>query len=138
MSGSPSRAVKVTRFPLRHRLKPPPAVPIQSVTTRAPKVEGEKPKEEGPQEQGGPGGLSTNEKPIECVFIVESGKAKMTPVKRGINDEGYVEITEGMAEDFEVVSGSYKAINRELEDGSVVKVENSAAKFAMGKPGEKK
>jgi HlyD family secretion protein len=114
------------------------AVPIQSVTTRAPKKEGEKPNEEKGKEQGGPGGLSMNEKPVECVFIVEGGKAKMTPVKRGINDEGYVEITEGMAEDFEVVSGSYKAINRELEDGSVVKVENNAAKFAMGKPGDKK
>lgn len=114
------------------------AVPIQSVTTRAPKQEGEMPKEEKPQEQGGPGGLSTNEKPVECVFLVEGGKAKMTPVKRGINDEGYVEITEGMAEDFEVISGSYKAINRELEDGSVVKVENTTPKFAMGKPGEKK
>jgi HlyD family secretion protein len=114
------------------------AVPIQSVTTRSPKQEGGKPKEEGPKEQEGSTGLSTNDKPVECVFIVESGKAKMTPVKRGINDESYVEITQGMAEDFEVVSGSYKAINRELEDGSVVKVENTAAKFAMGKPGEKK
>jgi HlyD family secretion protein len=114
------------------------AVPIQSVTTRAPKgKEGEKKEEKGP-EQNGPGGLSTNEKPVECVFIVEGGKAKMTPVKRGINDEGYVEISEGIAEDFEVISGSYKAINRELEDGSVVKVENNAPKFAMGKQDEKK
>ncbi|MCK9407704.1 MAG: efflux RND transporter periplasmic adaptor subunit [Bacteriovoracaceae bacterium] len=114
------------------------AVPIQSVTTRSPKKEGEKQKEEESQEQGGPGGLSTNDKPVECVFIVENGKAKMAPVKRGINDEGYVEITEGMSESLEVVSGSYKAINRELEDGAVVKVENSAAKFAMGKQGDKK
>ncbi len=104
------------------------AVPIQSVTTRAPKsAEGEKPKEEGQQ---GPG-LSMNEKPVECVFIIDAGKAKMMPVKRGINDEGYVEITTGMSQDAEVVSGSYKAINRELEDGTVVKVENSSAKFAM-------
>ncbi len=103
------------------------SVPIQSVTTRAPKMEGEKPKEEG---QAGPG-LAMNDKPVECVFVVDNGKAKMVPVKRGINDEGYVEITEGMDQDLEVVSGSYKAINRELEDGAVVKVENNAAKFAM-------
>ncbi|MFA5832524.1 MAG: efflux RND transporter periplasmic adaptor subunit [Bacteroidota bacterium] len=115
------------------------AVPIQSVTTRAPKPkEGDKPKEELPQSPGGPGGMSMNEKPIECVFIVENGKAKMVPVKRGINDEGYVEIISGMTQDIEVISGTYKAINRDLEDGSVVKVENSAAKFAMGKPGENK
>lgn len=104
------------------------SVPIQSVTTRAPKgSEGEKPKEENQQ---GPG-LAMNEKPVECVFIVDGGKAKMMPVKRGINDEGYVEIITGMTQDAEIVSGSYKAINRELEDGSVVKVENSGAKFAM-------
>ena len=115
------------------------AVPIQSVTTRAPKTkEGDKPKEEGEQGSGGPGGLSMNEKPVECVFVVENGKAKMVPVKRGINDEGYVEITSGVSQDIEVISGTYKAINRELEDGAVVKVENSAAKFAMGKQGEKK
>lgn len=116
------------------------AVPIQSVTTRAPKPkEGDKPKEDGDQPEGEQGGgLAMNEKPVECVFLVENGKAKMVPVKRGINDEGYVEIVEGMSEDLEIVSGSYKAINRELEDGAVVKVENAAAKFAMGKPGENK
>jgi len=120
------------------------AVPIQSVTTRVPKAkEGDKKGEENKEvkkEEGGQGGggLSTNEKPIECVFIVENGKAKMVPVKRGINDEGYVEITSGLNADVEVVSGSYKAINRDLEDESVVKVENSKAKFALGKQEEKK
>ncbi len=116
------------------------AVPIQSVTTRAPKAkEGEgAPKAENTGGPAGGGGLSMNERPVECVFVVENGKAKMVPVKRGINDEGYVEIVDGMSEEMEVVSGSYKAINRELEDGAVVKVENSQAKFAMGKPGEQK
>ncbi|MFA6468111.1 MAG: efflux RND transporter periplasmic adaptor subunit [Bacteroidota bacterium] len=115
------------------------SVPIQSVTTRAPKPkEGEKPKEEASQNSGGQGGLSMNEKPVECIFIVENGKAKMVPVKRGINDEGYVEISEGLTKDIEVISGSYKAINRDLEDGSVIKVENTSAKFSMGKPGENK
>lgn len=111
------------------------SVPIQSVTTRAPKdkpKEGEEPKEEASPETGG--GLSLNEKPIECIFVVEDGKAKMVPVKRGINDEGYVEILEGAVEGAEVISGSYKAINRDLEDGSIVKVENSGKKFAMSKP----
>ncbi|MDP1677431.1 MAG: efflux RND transporter periplasmic adaptor subunit [Bacteroidota bacterium] len=114
------------------------AVPIQSVTTRAPKAkEGEK-KEDGEKQEGNQGGLSTNEKPIECVFLVENGKAKMVPVKRGINDEGYVEITTELKADGEIVSGSYKAINRDLEDESVVKVENTKAKFALGKQEEKK
>jgi HlyD family secretion protein len=112
-------------------------VPIQSVTTRAPKPkEGEKKEEGTPQPQGG--GLAMNEKPIECIFIVEEGKAKMVPVKRGINDEGYVELLEGATEEAEVISGSYKAINRDLEDGSIVKVENMGKKFAVNKPAENK
>jgi HlyD family secretion protein len=119
------------------------AVPIQSVTTRVPKPKegdkkGEGDKKEGNKEEGKQGGFSTNEKPVECVFLVENGKAKMVQVKRGINDEGFVEITSGLTDDGQVVSGSYKAINRELEDESVVKVENSKAKFALGKQDEKK
>lgn len=114
------------------------SVPIQSVTTRSPKLKtGEMPAEKTEGEQSGPR-LAMNEKPIECIFVVENGKAKMVPVKRGINDEGYVEIAEGAAKDAEVVSGSYKAINRDLEDGSVVKVENQTKKFAMAPQGDNK
>jgi HlyD family secretion protein len=43
-------------------------------------------------------------------------------IKRGISDEAYTEITEGLTEGQEVVSGGYKAINRELADGKAVKV----------------
>lgn len=114
------------------------AVPIQSVTTRTPKPKGgAKPADGGEGEQGSQG-FAMNEKPIECIFVVENGKAKMVPVKRGINDEGYVEIVEGAVEGVEVVSGSYKAINRDLEDGSVVKVENQAKRFAMAPGSDKK
>ena len=62
------------------------------------------------------------EKPVEVVFVVEKDKAKMLPVKRGISDDNYVEITEGVQEGQEVVSGGYKAISRELEDGKPVTV----------------
>ncbi|KAB2925024.1 MAG: efflux RND transporter periplasmic adaptor subunit [Bacteroidetes bacterium] len=112
------------------------AVPIQSVTTRAPKAKGE----EGAKkpEEGESPGIATNEKSIECIFVVEDGKAKMVPVKRGINDEGYVELRDGAKESAEVVSGSYKAINRDLEDGAVVRVDNQAKRFAMNKPAEGK
>jgi HlyD family secretion protein len=64
-------------------------------------------------------------KPIEVVFLVDGQKAKILPVKRGISDDSYVEILEGLQEDQEVVSGGYKAINRELEDGKKIKVDNS-------------
>jgi HlyD family secretion protein len=59
-------------------------------------------------------------KPMEVVFLKEGDRAKMVPVKRGISDDSYVEITEGLSEGQEVVSGGYKAISRELEDGKKV------------------
>jgi HlyD family secretion protein len=59
-------------------------------------------------------------KPIEVVFVVEGDHVKMVPVKRGISDDNYVEILEGPKEGQEVVSGGYKAINRDLEDGKKV------------------
>ena len=46
----------------------------------------------------------------------------MVPVKRGISDDSYTEITEGLSENQEVVSGSYKAISKELEDGKKIRI----------------
>jgi len=60
-------------------------------------------------------------KPVEVVFVVEGDEVKMVPVKRGISDDAYVEITEGLTGGQEVVSGGYKAISRELEDGKKIK-----------------
>lgn len=106
------------------------AVPIQSVTTRTPKMkEGEKPDSTNKNQKPGP--AMAMDKPIEVVFVVENGKVKQVPVKRGISDETTVEIVSGLADSIEVVSGSYKAINRELEDGSTVKIDNGAKRFGM-------
>lgn len=104
------------------------AVPIQSVTTRAPKMEGKEPPKDGQSGEfvaaNGAGGKNKMEnKPKEVVFVVENNVVKAMPVKRGISNDAYVEITEGVKEEMQVVSGSYKAINRELEEGSKVKIE---------------
>jgi HlyD family secretion protein len=61
------------------------------------------------------------EKPIEVVFVVDGDRAKMVPVKRGIADDAYVEIVEGLSVGQEVVSGGYKAISRDLEDGKKIR-----------------
>jgi HlyD family secretion protein len=60
-------------------------------------------------------------KPIEVVFVMDGDHAKMAPVKIGISNDDYWEIVEGLTEGQEVVSGSYKAINRELEDGKKIR-----------------
>jgi HlyD family secretion protein len=100
-------------------------VPIQSVTTRMPKIE----MKEGDQEEQAPMAASTalkkkeEIKAQEIVFLVDKGEAKSTPVRRGISDDQWIEITSGVKDSVLVVSGSYKAINRELEDGSKVRIE---------------
>jgi HlyD family secretion protein len=60
-------------------------------------------------------------KPIEVVFLADGERAKMVPVKIGISDDSYWEIVEGLKEGDEVVSGGYRAIGRDLEDGKKIK-----------------
>ena len=111
------------------------AVPIQSVTTRSPK-DMQQGNGGGGDNQGGGGDMAQNdtkakpkvEKPKEIVFYIENNVAKSVEVKRGISDDSYMEIVSGIAENKEVVSGSYKAISRELEDGAKVKVDNAKHK----------
>lgn len=70
-------------------------------------------------------------KQIEVVFVVEGDQVKMTQVKIGISDGNHWEITEGLTEGQEFVSGSYKAVNKELEDGK--KITKGGDKFAAEK-----
>ncbi len=64
------------------------------------------------------------EKPKEVVFFVSNDVVKTTEVKRGISDDSFVEILSGLEEGKEIVSGSYKTISRDLEDGVKIRVEN--------------
>jgi len=59
-------------------------------------------------------------KQVEVVFVVDGERAKMQPVKIGISDDNYWEVTEGLTEGQEVVSGSFRALTRELEDGKKI------------------
>jgi len=116
------------------------SVPFASVTTRLPKGEdpgknsGASTNRSSTNTSSVSGtnrtGASKNEtkkageppKPLEVVFLAEGDHVRMVPVKRGINDDSYVEIIEGLKERQEVVSGGYKAISRDLEDGKKIKV----------------
>jgi HlyD family secretion protein len=64
---------------------------------------------------------SKEDKAIEVVFVADGDHVKMVPVKIGICDNDYWEITEGLAEGREVVSGGYRAISKDLEDGKKIK-----------------
>lgn len=62
------------------------------------------------------------EKQKEYVFVVKDGKADMFEVKTGIQDNDYIEITEGVTEGLEVITGPYGAVARNLKKGTKVKV----------------
>ena len=61
---------------------------------------------------------------VEIVFRIEQGKAVAQQVETGIQSDERIEILSGLAEGDEVVSGSYRAISRDLANGAVVKIDN--------------
>jgi HlyD family secretion protein len=94
-------------------------VPIQSVTVRTPEQLGKDAK----NFKAGKDGF------VEMVFVIVDGKAVAKPVTTGIQSDDSIEIKSGVAEGEQVVSGSYRAISRDLNNGDPVKI---------GKPGDKK
>ncbi|NBP25083.1 MAG: biotin/lipoyl-binding protein, partial [Proteobacteria bacterium] len=108
-------------------------VPIQAVTTRLPGSSATDPdpkKQQTPSEEDKGqieflAGKKTKDavKPVEVVFIKEGDKARMSPVKRGISDDAHYEILEGVSEGQEIVTGSFKAVSKELNDGSLIQLE---------------
>ena len=61
---------------------------------------------------------------VEIVFVVGDGKAEARQVRTGIQSETHIEIVEGLSSGEEIVIGNYRAISRDLEDGSKLRVAN--------------
>ena len=101
------------------------SVPIQSVTARTDVPErNDSSKTKENTESDSP--TFEKKKPKEVVFLAKNGKAKMVVVETGISDDNYLQIKKGLEEGDEVVSGSYRAISRELENDSVIRVEKKS------------
>jgi HlyD family secretion protein len=62
---------------------------------------------------------------VEVVFCIEKGRAIARQVKTGIQSEERIEILDGLRDGDEVVSGSYRAISKDLDNGAAVKIDNS-------------
>jgi HlyD family secretion protein len=56
----------------------------------------------------------------EVVFVVERDHVKQVPVKIGICDDNYWEITDGLTNGQEIVIGGYRAISKDLADGKKI------------------
>jgi HlyD family secretion protein len=105
------------------------AVPVQAVVVREVDKEGkvvdpDAVGEGGPDREGNTVTQVAREKGEERdgVFVVEKDKAAFKPVKTGIMGETDIEITEGLQEGQEIVSGSYKTL-RTLKDQARIKAE---------------
>ena len=99
------------------------SIPIQSVTARS-DFNMEQKKDEEETETVSASNNKTDKKIQEIVFIIEKSKAKKLNVETGISDDNYIQIKSGLSGKEDVVSGSYRAISRELNDDVTVRVEN--------------
>ncbi len=96
------------------------SVPIEAVTLRAAKKDStDKEAEEKDEKE-------------EVIFVFENGKAKMIPVKTGVQDSRYIEITEGLEENKDIISGPYSVVSRMLKDGDPVE-EKKKSEFTTKK-----
>ena len=98
-------------------------VPIQCVTVRTLEQLGLGPV--GDEAAGSePRFVPDEEGFVEIVWIVENGRAAARQVRTGIQSDTHIEIKSGLGDGDQVVVGSYRAISRDLSDGSPVRLES--------------
>ncbi len=95
------------------------SVPIQSVTTRE-EGDGDEEDEESNTDDSEKKKKNAEEEVLEVVFLLENDKAKMVEVTTGIQDDDYIEVTTGLSEGQEVISGPFSAVSRKLKDDKAV------------------
>lgn len=105
-------------------------VPIQSVTARE-KKDSLREEQRRLAEEGDAAAntrletSSRDARPDPIVFVLAGDSVVTRVVTLGIRDDQYFEIKGGLKPQERVVSGSYKAISKDLEDGSKVTVTNA-------------
>ncbi|MCB9477988.1 MAG: efflux RND transporter periplasmic adaptor subunit [Deltaproteobacteria bacterium] len=92
------------------------AVPIQCLTMRDPNADPKKSVEQ------------TLVKDLkDVVFKVKDGRARMAQVTTGISSDFEMEIEGTLGEGEQVVCGPYQVLNKELRDGDLLEIDESAA-----------
>jgi HlyD family secretion protein len=107
------------------------AVPIQSVTVRTmeqlqKKPEGKKSGEAIAADSAKPQFTPDKDGFVEIVFVVKNGKVEARQVRTGIQSNTHIEILDGLSEGDEVVTGSYRAISKDLENGAAVTIKKKS------------
>ncbi len=103
------------------------AVPLQSVTVRdtvfGMRAMEEKQDEMKVNKDEEKESKDKKKKPQTVVFIRNGDVCKMVPVKTGISDDGYIEITDGLKEKQEIISGNFLAVSKQLSNGTKIRVD---------------
>jgi HlyD family secretion protein len=109
------------------------SVPLQSVAVRTVDqlaVKGEKRKDAEGRYKPDKDGF------VEIVFCIEKGKAVAKQVETGIQSDELIEIKDGLKQGEEVVTGSYRAISKDLENGAAVTINNNPKNAPRGQAGQ--
>lgn len=102
-------------------------IPIQSVTTR---TDSTLAVEVGKDTTNVKWTHGKKDNVIEVVFVVnKDNKLKITPVKTGIQDNNYIELTSEIGKDDQIVSAPFSAISKKLKHGNLVKIVESKDLF---------
>lgn len=99
------------------------SIPIQALTVRQKgDLEALKPGEKKP-EPTNPAEIKAAKEEIQGVFIIKNGQAEYRKVETGITGATDIEVTSGLKEGEEIITGSYKVI-RTLRNDAKVRVDN--------------
>jgi HlyD family secretion protein len=108
------------------------SVPLQSVTVRS--MQASEPEiSSGSIQQQEEKKKSNSKRPPSVVFLKDGDKAKMVKVETGLSDHGFIEIKKGLKVGQEIISGSFQAINKLLQDGSIIKIDTVSSVSSMKK-----
>ena len=102
------------------------AVPLQAVIEKKP--------DEKDGQQGSPNAPQPSEKPkpVKGVYVLDGNKAKFVPVETGITGESDIQITSGLSEGQEVITGPSRILNTLKEDTVVKKQEKKEGNGGSG------
>ena len=122
-----SATAKITTASRNHVL----AIPIQALTIRTKEDLEAKPGSGETVQAASPAGDSKtaakNKDEIQGVFVLRDKKVEFLPVETGVAGTTDIEITKGIKDGDEIVTGSYKVL-RTIKPGTGVKVDNTAPK----------
>jgi len=104
------------------------SIPIQALTVRTrADLENKSSDKDSVKAASKPTDPSKQKEEIQGVFVIRNKKAEFVPVETGISGTTDIEVTKGLQEGDEVITGSYKVL-RTLKPGTSVKIDNSVPK----------